>query len=165
MKVEIEDRVFRAALDRLAAGMEDMSKPMDEIGTFIMVTTKRRFEEGTAPDGSPWAPNSPVTLARKKDPRPLIGESGQLGTQISFDAGQREVEIGSLMIYGRVQQLGAAQGAFGAFIGKDKRGRDHFHHIPWGDIPARPFIGLSDEDETGILDIVTEWLEGLAGAG
>jgi len=30
--------------------------------------------------------------------------------------------------------------------------------IPWGDIPARPFLGLSDEDRSGILDIVSEAL-------
>lgn len=28
----------------------------------------------------------------------------------------------------------------------------------WGDIPARPFLGLSPSDEQGILDIVEEFL-------
>ena len=55
-------------------------------------------------------------------------------------------------------QFGAAQGQFGAFIGKDKLGRDHFHAIPWGDIPARPFLGLAEEDRTNILATIAEHL-------
>jgi phage gpG-like protein len=170
MKVEFDDKVFRAALNRLAAGMDDMTEPMDQIGEFLVVTTKRRFETGIAPDGTSWAQNSPVTLARKKETRPLIGESKSLSRGINHEASRHEVVVGSPMIYAGVQQRGAAQGEFGAAIGRTKpsdkrpRSQDYFFPIPWGNIPARPFIGLSEEDETGLLDIVTEWLDGLAGA-
>ena len=62
-------------------------------------------------------------------------------------------------------QFGATAGEFGAHIGKDKLGRDHIHSIPWGNIPARPFIGLSDEDQTNIAAEIAEWLEGAANVG
>lgn len=150
MKVEIEDRAFLAALTRLAAGMEDMTEPMNDIGEFLVVSTKRRFGQGTAPDGSPWAANSPVTLARKTDTRPLFGTSGQLNQQIFHEAGPKQVEVGSNRVQAAMMQFGGTKAAF--------------PHL-WGDIPARPIIGLSDEDETAILDIVTEWLDGLVGAG
>ncbi|MHB8921670.1 MAG: phage virion morphogenesis protein [Halothiobacillus sp.] len=48
------------------------------------------------------------------------------------------------------QQFGAAEGAFG----ETTTG----HPIPWGDIPARPFIGLSDKDEAEILNIITSYM-------
>ena len=54
----------------------------------------------------------------------------------------------------------AEAGQFGARIGTDKRGRSYFMPIPWGDIPARPFLGLSAEDRTGVLEILEEYVTG-----
>lgn len=60
------------------------------------------------------------------------------------------------MIYAGSQQFGAAKGSFG----NTKRGSP----IPWGDIPAREFLGLSDEDRHEVSGIVTDYfLAALAG--
>jgi len=49
------------------------------------------------------------------------------------------------------QQFGAAKGAFG---------RTKFNGpIPWGNIPARPFLGISEEDESNLVDMLREYLE------
>ena len=32
------------------------------------------------------------------------------------------------------------------------------HPNLWGDIPARPFLGLSDQDRSNIVEVVHEWL-------
>ena len=45
-------------------------------------------------------------------------------------------------------------------IGIDKRGRRHFHSIPWGDIPAWPFLGISDEDEDALMAAIEKWIGG-----
>lgn len=165
IEVEYNDAQVTAALAALFDAISSPVEAMQDIGEFMVKSTKERFPEGAAPDGTPWAPNSPVTLARKKDTRPLFGESGRLSSQIFYAADQTGVEWGSPAIQAAVMQFGAAQGAFGAFIGKDKLGRDHFHHLPWGDIPARPFLGVSDQDKTDILDIVHEALARALGGG
>ncbi len=56
------------------------------------------------------------------------------------------MEIGSPSIYAGTHQFGAAKGAFGS----TSKGAP----IPWGDIPARPFLGLSDADEADIRDLI-----------
>jgi phage virion morphogenesis protein len=162
IKLELHDDALIAGLARLSDGLDDMPDVMGEIGEYLVRSTKERFNEGTAPDGTPWAKNSPVTLARKNDPNPLI-DTKALFENIFHEAGRNEVQVGSSRDQAAVMQFGAAQGEFGAFIGKDKRGRDHFHHLPWGDIPARPFLGLSDEDETALVGIIEEYLAGLVG--
>jgi phage gpG-like protein len=58
-------------------------------------------------------------------------------------------------------QFGAAQGEFGARIGKDKNGRDFFTTIPWGDIPARPFLGVGPDDENAIIQDIEDWFESI----
>ena len=59
------------------------------------------------------------------------------------------VVIGSSLIYSGVMQSGAARGAFG----RDRFGRP----IPWGTIPARPWLGISREDGEAITEIADEY--------
>jgi phage gpG-like protein len=82
---------------------------------------------------------------------PLIGESKSLSTQFAVQAGSDQVTLSTNVEYAAVQQFGAKQGAFG----RDKRN----HPLPWGDIPARPFLGFSDADKAGILAILSEYLD------
>lgn len=158
--IEINDEQIAAQLGRLASGMEDMAPAMQEIAEYLVVTTKDRFPSGIAPAGTPWAPKSPTTLqayaARhdRQDPRPLFGPSGALSSTIFSVATSTSAEIGSGLIYSAVMQFGAGKGAFG----KTSRGGA----IPWGNIPARPFIGLSETDRAGILDITAEYIEALS---
>ena len=161
LKLELKDDAVLAALSRLAEGMEDMTQPMNRIGNHLVESTMGRFGAEISPEGAPWAARSPVTIARYLAAKPPAGfggilhKTGQLGGEIKHEYGPDFVEVGSSRPYAAVMQFGAAQGAFGR---TSRNGP-----IPWGDIPARPFIGLSEADETGILEIVTEWLDGLAG--
>lgn len=162
-RVELKEDEVSGVLGRLSRALTDMTPVMQEIGEMLVDSTKQRFKEGVAPDGSAWAPKSPATLAAYKrrgdrvDMRPLFGPSGRLSSEINYLAGPESLEVGSSLIYAAVQQFGAAQGAFGA----NTAGRP----IPWGNIPARPFLGLSDHDRTNIVETVSEWLERVAAAG
>lgn len=160
--IEINDAEISAALGRVSQILSDATGMMNEIGDYLVEKTENRFKSQTAPDGTAWAPRAPSTLNRYKKAGIKFGGilhvSGQLGQSIFHEHNSTSVRIGTPEKYAGIQQLGAAQGAFGAFMGKDKNGRDHFHHLPWGDIPARPFIGVSDEESEGVLDIVSETL-------
>jgi phage virion morphogenesis protein len=158
--IEIDDTAANSALDQLALQLADMTRPMQEIGEFLSSSTKLRFGAGISPDGAAWAPKSEVTKAAyrargdKVDDRPLFGPSGSLSSLIHYEATATSVRWGSPMIYAAVMQFGAAQGEFG----RTARGGP----IPWGNIPARPFLGLSDTDRTGVLEIIAEYLTGAA---
>lgn len=153
--LDFNDDEAQRALNRLTEGLSDLSVLMQEIAEFLVTSTKDRFGDGQAPDGTPWAPKSQATLdayaARgdRVDTRPLFGPSGQLSQTIFAETTADSVRWGSPMIYSAVMQLGATQGAFGP-------------GIPWGDIPARPFLGISESDREGLTAIAEEYLEGLA---
>lgn len=151
IEIKYDDRDAQAALARLAKQVGDLTPALRSVGEYLIRSTKQRFRSGTAPDGRHWAANSPVTLARKKGTRPLIGESRRLGNEIAYEVSAHELRLGSSLEYAAVQQLGARRGAFG----KNKRN----HPIPWGDIPARPFLGLSEADQHELIDILQEHLE------
>ena len=62
---------------------------------------------------------------------------------INHKAGRDFVEIGSPKEYAAMQQFGGQ--------------KSKFPHL-WGDIPARPFLGISDRDQKSVLDIISGYL-------
>ena len=149
--------------------LSDIAPLMQDIGEYMVKSTNDHFASGSDPDGKPWAPRTQTTLdayAARKDkpgPRPLIGPTKSLSGTISYEAGADDVSWGSNMIYAAVQQFGAEAGAFGARMGVNKKGRRFFMPIPWGNIPARRFLGVGKEDQAALIEIVEEYLEGAVG--
>ena len=139
--IEIKEDEITAALEGLLVHLGGMTKVMQDIGELLMVSTKDRFPKGEAPDGSAWAAKSPVT--KGTDRRPLFGPTGMLSSQIFYEAGADSVEVGSNLVQAAMMHFGGTKSAF--------------PHL-WGDIPARPFLGVSEDDRTGILETVEEWL-------
>lgn len=136
------DEVERAITELLQKG-EDLNAPMKSIGEEMINRTQQRFRDKEAPDGTPWAANSPVTEKRKGHGRVLEGESKQLAKQFSYSASNDGVEWGSLMIYAAMMNWGGTKA--------------EFPHL-WGDIPEREFIGLNDDDEDEVLAILADHL-------
>ena len=151
IKVELDDRQVRDAFNRLLMAGTDMTPLMRDIGEHLLNTTRQRFRDQEDPEGQDWKPLSAVTLARKtKNQNKILTQEGDLRGSINYRAARDHVKIGSSRIYANTHQFGAAKGVFG----KTKRGAP----IPWGDIPARPYLGVSSEDRAAIGDIVNDYL-------
>ncbi|WP_172298337.1 phage virion morphogenesis protein [Pseudoruegeria sp. HB172150] len=166
IRVEVTDEEVAAALSRIAARLTDLTPLMQDLGEALVNSTEDRFPEGRAPDGTPWAPKSQATIDAYRrregktanarvDFRPLFGPSGRLSSEIHWQAGPNSVEIGSSLIYAAVDQFGAAKGQFGT----TSKGSP----IPWGDIPARPFLGISEGDRSALTLIIEGYLSGANG--
>jgi len=166
--IRVDDRKVLDILGELSQRMTNLQPVMKEIGEDMVKSTQARFMSATAPDGTPWKANSPVTLERylgvfanshKKDgtftkagekrlgnKKPLTGETHALADQINYQVnGSSSVSIGSPTVYAAMQQFGGT--------------RAEFPNL-WGDIPARPFLGVSDSDSANIVDIVSSYLAG-----
>lgn len=170
ISITVDDREVLAALGRLVARSRDLRPAFADIGAALVLSTRRRFDATTGPDGVKWAANSPVTLARfaagpdgrritNQDGRlrkaaalrlaykkPLHGHTLLLRDRIAWRADSSGVTIGTNVVYAAAQQFGMKRG----YAGSNRRGRP----IPWGDIPARPFLGLSEADRREVLDIL-----------
>ena len=172
LRIQVEDEMALNALRQIQARGHHITPLLMQIGESETTLTKQRFMTSTAPDGSRWAANSQTTYLkllggkhvgksgkinarganRVQSKRPLI-LSDQLMNQIHWQlAGSSAVDIGTNLIYGRTQQYGAGQGAFG----RDSRN----HPIPWGRIPARPFLGESAQGNQAIIRLAMAYLGG-----
>lgn len=141
--INVSSEAVERAITELLQKGEDLTAPMKGIGEEMINRTQQRFRDKEAPDGTPWADNSPVTEARKGHGRVLEGESNELAKQFSYSANSDSVEWGSLMVYAAMQNYGGTKA--------------ELPHL-WGDIPGREFIGLSDDDEDEVLAILADHL-------
>ncbi|PCH65804.1 MAG: phage virion morphogenesis protein [Rhodobacteraceae bacterium] len=153
--IEFNNDQITPALGRVAAALGDMTPVMQDLAELWLSSTQDRMERGEQPDGTPFAPRSPTTLEQYAAQGFIFGAplnlTGEMRQQLATESGSDFLRIGSNAIQSAVMQFGASQGAFGSTA---KGGP-----IPWGDIPARPFLGISDEDETNMMAELAEWLE------
>jgi len=131
-----------AAIAKLARvqGFE-LARLADEAGALLESSTRGRFDSKTAPDGTPWVDWSDAYAASREDHHSLLVNEGDLRDTIqSFSAGG-DVMVGSNLVYAAIQHMG------GDDVGIN--------------LPERPFLGVSTQDEDDLKDLVTGRLEGL----
>ena len=118
-----------------------------------MVSTQRRFETGTAPDGSAWPASFRAGLVGGR----TLVDTGRLVQSITHNAQDDGVQVGTNVLYAAIHQFGGVISAVSAkalsFLIGDRR-----VFARQVTIPARPFLGLDREDEDEIGLIARDWL-------
>jgi phage virion morphogenesis protein len=144
IEIHVDNQAVLAALQNLLNTTGNLRPTLLEIGETLTESTKQRFGSKTGPDGQAWAGNSEITIERKGRDQPLTGETGKLMDEIHYNLiGPDTLILGSPMEYAAMQQFGGS--------------KDEFAQL-WGDIPARPFLGISDADQDAILAIIEDQL-------
>lgn len=127
----------------------DGTELMTAIAALGESQTRRRIEEEkTAPDGTPWKPNHAGT--------PILVATGQhLLSSLIWTSSTTDAEWGATWEYAHVHQDGMT------IVPKTAEklvfqmgGRTVFAKEVT--IPARPFVGLSDDNEQEIVELVTD---------
>lgn len=169
LEVTVSDSKVGEALAELEQRLSNLRTPLEDIAQYLHQSTDDRFRSQVSPDGSPWAPLAASTLARKRGNR-ILRESGDLQDTLRYQVSDNELAFGTDRPYGAIHQFGgkiehAARSQQAHFSGNrfaSKRKSDVSRWITRGasvlDIPARPYLGLSSEDETEVLAIVADYL-------
>jgi phage virion morphogenesis protein len=104
------------------------------LGLQLLRSTRERARQAVAPDGSAWPALSERYAARKRGPK-MLRESGVLLGGLVREVSGHELRLGSVEPYAAIHQ-------FGGEAGRDLAAT----------IPARPYLGLSAEDEEMIRE-------------
>ena len=175
--ITVDDAQAREHLNSL--GQADTSELMPRLGEYLLKSTQRRFSTQTAPDGTSWEKLKARYASRKKyNQDKILTLRGYLRRSIRYQVtGATSVEVGTNNKYAAIHQFGGTidQNAQSRrvrfrsvagqvlFAGKrHKRVTERW--VSRGayqvKITARPFIGVSSDDETEIKDIVMDWVSG-----
>lgn len=164
--ITVEDGVVRETLDAIQRRLHDMRPAMRIIGETVRTSIVRNFEAGGRP--TPWEKS-------KRGGQTLV-DTARLKNSLTVAAGDDAVAVGTNVVYAPTHHFGAKQGAFGTVAaqikahfrrapnGKRYQVKAHTRQmtLPWGDIPARPFLLVQDEDWPAILSQLSDFLMGEA---
>ena len=165
IRLELDDRELKRALDKLAARVSNMTPVMHRIAQVMDEGTRKRFEEERGPDGQKWKPLADSTLLaymRRASPGGLLTKRGNTRAKAVKALAQKKI----LVDHGRLShELGRDVTSMSAMLtsvqpyaathqfGDDKR-----------NIPARPFFGFSEAITASIKDAVADYItEALGG--
>lgn len=176
--ITVRDEGVKSALQALAARVHNLRPVLQVIGEGITERTKHRFDTSTAPDGTPWKPNSAATVgmlsarlagsksnvkkngslnakgARALAGKKLLIDSGFLRQQIVPNATADTLTVSATAKYAAMHQFGGVTSAQSMIPGKA--------------IPARPFLPIRQDgtlypqEQATVLQALNDFLlEGL----
>lgn len=125
--------------------LADRQVLLEGVGEMLVTSTKQRFEDEAGPDGTAWKQSQRAQAEGGK----TLTKSAVLKRSIDYKATSDAVMVGagSNLKYARIHQLG----------GKAGRGVT---------LPARPYLGLSDEDRADVQELVADFIaDALTGGG
>lgn len=123
----------------LARKVGNIEPALKTIGETLVNSTRERWDQQIDPAGNAWQPLKPSTLqrkAKKKKPLKILLQDDQLRFTINPQVSDSTLIVGSPQKYAAIHQLGGPAGR------KSKQFQ----------MPARPFLGISKQDEADILD-------------
>ena len=121
-------------LDKLAA--VDLANPMREIGRKLETSVWQSYNQQRQPDGVPWIPSKRAI----QDGGKTLINTGRMLASLSFVSGRDFVEVGY------------PQGDIPRWL--------HFG-VSQNNLPAREHLGLRDDDETAIHQILSNYFDNL----
>lgn len=120
----------------------DLTPLMQAIGSVLEGSTRQRFADKVSPNGVAWAVLMPSTVKAKNGRSNILVDSGDLIRSITFHASNDSVVIGTDRPYGKYHQTGTKKAD-----GSTK-------------MVARPWLGLSQQDQFDINDLIMDFLAG-----
>lgn len=130
---------FDKALGKAAHKLGDTQALMESVGEALRSGTIERFEAEEDPQGKKWKPSARAMAGGGK----TLDKESHLKDSIDYAATSDKVMVGSNLPYARIHQLG----------GKAGKG----HKV---DMPARPYLGVSEEDMDEVRETMADFLAG-----
>ncbi len=138
----------------------------------IRASTLDRFRNEEAPDGTKWKPSKRTSASRKREK--VLNDTGRLRRSINSKVDRRGFAVGTNVVYAATHQFGDDSRELGPITIRAKRGKSLMFNIGGEDIfvkkvyipslkvniPARPFLGINEEDineiRATLLELVGE---------
>lgn len=189
--ITVEDKEINAALTRVERAGGDTAALMREVAGAMLFSVQRRFETESAPDGSKWPAHAPRTAKARANRKTrgnapitpkLLRQTNRLYKSISSEASSSEAAVGTNLDYARIHQTGGTitqypQSRKVKF--REVGGRTRFAKkahkrafekpVTFGQrtivVPARPYLGFSEDDRQTLLRIANEHFEATFAGG
>ena len=159
MTINFDASELERVLHNAANHLTHTAPLMEDISRALLSETMMNFQLGGRPA---WAGLSPLTIARRRGGAgAILQDTGELKGSINASHTVNTATVGSNLKYAPTHQFGAKQGEFGR--------SDRNTPLPWGNIPARPFIPMDKNGDISydgflaVREVVNGYLAGSFG--
>lgn len=160
LHVTLDDLKVMPALDRAMAGADDTTALMDAIGAVLVDAARMRFTTENAPDGTSWK----KSLRAEETGGKTLYDSGALYYSIVHEvAGRDAVRVGSGLPYAGIHQTGGVIRPINGKALSFQLANGEFATVAKVVMPARPYLGIDQEDAAAIEEQGRLFLAGLFG--
>ena len=159
VNIEVDIKELSRVLDKAVARLSRPKLMFAEMGEELLAIHFARFTAQQAPDGTPWAPLKDwYRESKKKNADKILTLDGHLSGTLRYQASDTGVVFGSDRPYAAIHQFG------GTIKPKNKKALklgsgDDATYARSVTIPARPWLGLSADDEQRLIDIARKHLK------
>lgn len=134
---DFDGKPISSLFERLRSAGADARLVFADVGEELLITHRARFAAQQSPDGERWQELSPAYSRRKKkNTSRILRLDGFLEDLMRWQATAARLSFGTDRIYGATHQFG-----------DDSR-----------NIPARPYLGISDDDRSRIIRVLERHL-------
>lgn len=130
---------------------------MQEIAADMEKEVQLRFRRTKDANGEQWKvlKQSTISRRRKSSKKPL-NDTGKLKSSIASKYTSKYAAVGTNYKIAPTHQFGAKKGEYKKI--RTKNGKTQ--NIPWGNIPARPFLGFSKKQAKSYLKKIVDFNKG-----
>lgn len=173
MRITIDDARLQEVLAQSIERCENKQQALRAVGAIVRESIRTNFREGGRPDR--WQPSN--RGAAESIPGRRIGtlrDTNRLMNSFTIKADQNSVVVGSNVEYAATHQFGARKFSFGTVVAKvpahyrtykgrfkiQVKAHERKMQLPWGNIPARPFMHIVSDDIQDIEEIMATHIIG-----
>lgn len=158
-QLEVDDGRLLGILSNLILNQNQKSTLFNQIGINLVENARLRFSDGVAPSGNSWVPS----IRAKREGGQTLLNTGRLRNSIVHNVLSDGVEYGTGIqnngtYYGKALHYGVTIVPVRAQWLSYKIG-GRFVKSKKSVIPARPFVGISDDDKLSVVDIINLFLQ------
>lgn len=177
--LRIDDAEIMAALKRVQEAGLDPTPLHDDIGLSMVERTQERFLNERDPEGKAWAPHAKSTERRRGKGAQKLRKDMHLYDSLTHNAAEAYVEWGVNRPYAAVHQFGHSfsrmtsrrlmafrkiKGGKWRFAKKSSKAKTRINRlVQVGShsitIPARPYLGINEEDRALIVEKVEAYIK------
>lgn len=133
------DEIIRR-LGSLYFDSQKMQKFSRMAGAEMVYQTEERFYNQHDLQRQPWLPSLRAIEQKGK----TLRDAGRLMGSLTYVPLPDGVKWGTNVVYARMMHYGGSKAMF--------------PHL-WGDIPARPYMGMNDDDRASVLNIINRIMD------
>lgn len=150
------------SFDDLTSALKRLGDParrkdlLEQIGAAGVMQTQQRFLDQAGPDGQPWV----QSRRAKEQSGETLRDTNRLFTSLTYAADDKSVEWGTNVIYAGIHQFGGVIKPKSKKALSFKGANGKTYTVKSVTIPARPYLGLTDQNRNAMRDVVHDWMKG-----